>query len=311
MPGSSRPGCHAIGPAIERQRARASSGGRAQRRTIAQRLRCARSPERRTTMPRAARRRTAPNGADMRASPATGCAASDPANGLPLHTPPTASAPSDPLTSRQGPPAPVRSGRPGWPLRRASHRVEAAASDPPARRAVRPDGSGTDGCAPPREEYHRASGTRAAWPHGNERRLLASDRRSQAAKLYARTAAVHERSARLLRAGGHVAAADHAELLAAVARDRISESAAVARMYLLARRFRDASRLGELLDQALDGAVAFLAADFGNIQLTDPQTKRCGSSPSAVSPASSLTTSPPSRTSRRYADAPPKPAHRP
>jgi GAF domain-containing protein len=102
---------------------------------------------------------------------------------------------------------------------------------------------------------------------------LASDRRSQAAKLYARTAAVHERSARLLRAGGHGAAADHAELLAAVARDSISESAAVARMYLLARRFRDASRLGGLLDQALDGAVAFLAADFGNIQLTDPQTK--------------------------------------
>jgi GAF domain-containing protein len=103
--------------------------------------------------------------------------------------------------------------------------------------------------------------------------LLARDRRSQAAKLYARTAAIHERSARLLRAGGHRAAADHAELLAAVARESIAESAALARMYLMARTFRNAVRLGELLDRALAGAVAFLTADFGNIQLTDPQTR--------------------------------------
>jgi GAF domain-containing protein len=30
--------------------------------------------------------------------------------------------------------------------------------------------------------------------------------------------------------------------------------------------------LGDLLDEALDGAVAFLGADFGNIQLVDPRT---------------------------------------
>jgi GAF domain-containing protein len=99
-----------------------------------------------------------------------------------------------------------------------------------------------------------------------------SDGQSRATKLYARVAGVHESSARVLRRSGHPAAADHAEHLAVVSRDRISESATLAQMYSLARRFRQATRLDELLDVALDGAITFLDADFGNIQLADPHT---------------------------------------
>ena len=55
-------------------------------------------------------------------------------------------------------------------------------------------------------------------------------------------------------------------------RDLVTEAEAVARMYSLARRLRGAARLSRLLDDALDGAIAFLEADFGNIQLVDPRT---------------------------------------
>ena len=102
--------------------------------------------------------------------------------------------------------------------------------------------------------------------------LPARDHRSRAAKLYLRTAAIHESSARVLRASGHEAAAEYAEQLAAAARDSITESAAVARMYSLATKVRRASRLHDLLNEALDGAITFLAADLGNIQLADPHT---------------------------------------
>ena len=98
------------------------------------------------------------------------------------------------------------------------------------------------------------------------------DPEPRAAKLFARAGIIHERSARVLREGGHHAAARHAERFAAAARQRVAESAAVARMYALARRLRGTSTRQQLIDDALDGAIAFLAADRGNIQLADPQT---------------------------------------
>jgi GAF domain-containing protein len=103
--------------------------------------------------------------------------------------------------------------------------------------------------------------------------VLASYRRSQAAKLYGRAVEIHESSAHRLRATGREAAADRVERLAAMARDRIDHPAAMARMYSLAQGVRKASRLGEVLDGALDGAITFLAADFGSIQLLDPHTR--------------------------------------
>jgi hypothetical protein len=104
-------------------------------------------------------------------------------------------------------------------------------------------------------------------------RLVTSSRQSEAAALHARAAAIHESSADRLRANGRDAAAERVERSATAARDRIEHPAATARMYALAKRLRSASRLGELLDVALDGAITFLAADLGNIQLIDPRTK--------------------------------------
>ena len=100
----------------------------------------------------------------------------------------------------------------------------------------------------------------------------AGDPESQATKLFARAGTIHESSARVLRQSGHPAAARHADRLAAAARQKVAESAAVARMYALARKLRGISTRQQLVDDALDGAIAFLAADRGNIQLADPQT---------------------------------------
>jgi hypothetical protein len=103
-------------------------------------------------------------------------------------------------------------------------------------------------------------------------RSSAGNAESRAAKLFARAGTIHERSARLLHACGHEAAAREAERLAASARDRVTESAAVAQMYALARKLRGAARLSQLIEQALDGAIALLGADLGNVQLVHPQT---------------------------------------
>ena len=102
--------------------------------------------------------------------------------------------------------------------------------------------------------------------------LLDSDHESQAAQIYARTAAIHESSARLLRTGGHGAAAARVERFAALSRDRNAEPAMAARLHSRAGRLRHASRLEDVVDEALDGAIDVLAADFGNVQLADPQT---------------------------------------
>jgi CRP-like cAMP-binding protein len=48
---------------------------------------------------------------------------------------------------------------------------------------------------------------------------------------------------------------------------------AAARIHDLAGRFGDAPRFEGLVEQALDGAVEFLGADFGNVQVYDPQAK--------------------------------------
>jgi hypothetical protein len=101
----------------------------------------------------------------------------------------------------------------------------------------------------------------------------ASDPESRAAKLLARAGTIHESSARLLHQSGHHQAARQAERLAAAARQKVAESAAVARMYALARRLRAISTRQQLLEDALDGAISFLSADRGNIQLADPETK--------------------------------------
>ena len=98
-------------------------------------------------------------------------------------------------------------------------------------------------------------------------------RRSQTAERFARALVIHETTARLLRDSGREAAAQRVDQLAAVARDRIDQPAAMSRMYALALRVRRASELDDVLDRALDGAIAFLAADFGTIQLAYRHTK--------------------------------------
>lgn len=96
---------------------------------------------------------------------------------------------------------------------------------------------------------------------------------SQTAERFARALAIHESTARLLRDTGREAAAQRVDRLAAIARDRIDQPAAMSRMCELALRVRRASELEDVLDQALDGAITFLAADFGSIQLADRRTK--------------------------------------
>jgi GAF domain len=100
------------------------------------------------------------------------------------------------------------------------------------------------------------------------------DSEPRTAKLFARAGTIHESSARVLRQTGHPGAARHAERLAAAARQRVAESASVARMYALARKLRSISTRQQLVEDALDGAIAFLDADRGNIQLADSQTKK-------------------------------------
>ena len=101
----------------------------------------------------------------------------------------------------------------------------------------------------------------------------ATDHWSQVSKRYSRAASIHESSARLLRARGPAAAAEQVERYAAAARDRITYSTVRAQMYALARRLGDASQLGELLEEALDGAIMLLGADRGSIQLADRNGK--------------------------------------
>jgi GAF domain-containing protein len=101
----------------------------------------------------------------------------------------------------------------------------------------------------------------------------AKRRCSQTSDRFTRALAIHESTARVLRDNGREAAAQRVDRLAAVARDRIDQPAAMSRMHALALSVRRASDLDEVLDHALDGAIAFLGADFGSIQLAHPRTK--------------------------------------
>jgi hypothetical protein len=57
----------------------------------------------------------------------------------------------------------------------------------------------------------------------------------------------------------------------------------MASMRALAAPARPGTRLQPLINEALDGAMTFLTADFGNIQLVDQQHNLCGSPPTTAS----------------------------
>ena len=63
-----------------------------------------------------------------------------------------------------------------------------------------------------------------------------------------------------------------AERFAASLRFGIDESAAMNRLYVMARDLRKAVGLGPLLGTALDGALALSGAELGNVQVADPTT---------------------------------------
>src|SRR3954454_12198638 len=98
-------------------------------------------------------------------------------------------------------------------------------------------------------------------------------KRRNVVELYARTAAIHETSARMLRDNGRHTAAEVAERSAASARDGADGLIAAARSSAAGRGLFDSSRLSALFDDALDGAIAFLGADFGYLQLAGVRTR--------------------------------------
>jgi GAF domain-containing protein len=102
-------------------------------------------------------------------------------------------------------------------------------------------------------------------------RTIGTDLNARATEVLAHAGMVHQRSALLLRRSGKERAAREAERLAAGVRDALLHRAAMARMYGLASRFRHASQPHQRLDEALEGAVALLHADFGTIQLRSPR----------------------------------------
>lgn len=75
---------------------------------------------------------------------------------------------------------------------------------------------------------------------------------------------------------GHLASATseararRAGHLSTFVRLSLDEPETMRRMQKAAWELRDCSRLGELLPQVLDGAVALTGADFGNVRLLDP-----------------------------------------
>src|SRR3954447_6592528 len=97
--------------------------------------------------------------------------------------------------------------------------------------------------------------------------------RRNTADLFARSAAIQESSARVLRGNGRHTAAEAAERSAASARDGADGLIAAARSSAAGRGLFDSSRLSALFDDALDGAIAFLGADFGYLQLAGVRTR--------------------------------------
>jgi GAF domain-containing protein len=97
--------------------------------------------------------------------------------------------------------------------------------------------------------------------------------RRNTADLYARSAAIHESSARVLRGNGRHSAADAADRSAASARDGADGVIAAARSSAAGQGLFEYSRLSALFDEALDGAIAFLGADFGYLELAGVRTR--------------------------------------
>jgi GAF domain-containing protein len=100
-----------------------------------------------------------------------------------------------------------------------------------------------------------------------------SRRRSEVLQVWAHAAYIHETSAIRLRRSGRDDAAARVERLAAIARDHIEQPVAAAQVYETLRRLRDVAGRDALLAAALDGAITFLGADFGNLQLVDRRTR--------------------------------------
>lgn len=87
--------------------------------------------------------------------------------------------------------------------------------------------------------------------------------------LLLRVAAAQQSSALLLRTSGKEQAAREAELAALRIRFALDEPKTAARMLETALAVRETSGRSLLLDRLLDGAIALLGADLGNIQLPD------------------------------------------
>jgi GAF domain-containing protein len=85
--------------------------------------------------------------------------------------------------------------------------------------------------------------------------------------------AAHLESAALLRALGREDRAQRVEQFAAWTRLELDEPELIQRLHAVTKNLRDVSRLGSLLDRALDGALSLLRADRGNVQIVDPVTR--------------------------------------
>jgi GAF domain-containing protein len=95
---------------------------------------------------------------------------------------------------------------------------------------------------------------------------------ARARDLFERVVVCHRRSAFALRAHGRDREAARAEAYAARVRLLLDRPRATERMFRFARAVaRPTTGMRRLLDNALDGALALMGAELGNIQLNDPR----------------------------------------
>jgi hypothetical protein len=88
-----------------------------------------------------------------------------------------------------------------------------------------------------------------------------------------RVAAAQRSSAQLLRMSGHEQAARHAEVAAFRIDLALHEPKVATRMLETARAVRETADRSLRLERLLDGAIALLDADLGNIQLADRRSR--------------------------------------
>ena len=81
-----------------------------------------------------------------------------------------------------------------------------------------------------------------------------------------RAAAVHSRAARVLRANRMHSEAARAEQFAARTRLMLAEPKEIRRMHAIAEAVHDSSDTGVLFERALEGALALIGGDRGNVQ---------------------------------------------